>query len=115
MALNHTFTAPCRQVSCLRLGFPADFQAMFGHQEVVVSYHAGATIMLLIFELPYVYQGDKHSQQQKPNDPKILKKDLTRKSDWIDMTKIPQDLILSRLMKMHMLLLPPSSSKYYLE
>jgi len=31
-SLCHTFTATCRQVSCLRSGFSTDCQVMFGHQ-----------------------------------------------------------------------------------
>jgi len=44
MSLHCTFTATCWQVSCLRSGFSADGQAMFGHQ-VGVWHHVGATIV----------------------------------------------------------------------
>ena len=45
-SLYHTFTAICRQISCLRSQFPADFQKIFGHQ-VGVWQHVGATIVVV--------------------------------------------------------------------
>jgi len=45
-SVHHTFTATCRQVSCLRFRFSAESQAMFGHQ-VGVWHHVGAAILVV--------------------------------------------------------------------
>ena len=59
-SLQHTFTAPCWQVSCLRSRFFANSQVTFGHQVAPQRWRL-ATIVL-VWQCIGVYQSDEHSQ-----------------------------------------------------
>jgi len=59
-SLQHTFTATCWQVSCLRSRFFAHSHVTFGHQ--VAPQRCRLATVVVVWHCIGVYQSDEHSQ-----------------------------------------------------